>query len=108
MKLFTITLSAAALMFTFNTQAHANHTLKAADASISTEVCMAVASNKPLRLYKTLKENRLSLQKVTKNIRCNDLTLHEFATKHSAERIASNLQRYQKEYTLYSAIENVK
>lgn len=108
MKLLTITLSAAALMLTFNTEAHANHTLKAADASISTELCMAVASNKPLSLHRVLKENRLSLKKVAKNIRCNGLTLHEFATKHSAIRIANNLQRYQKEYTLYSAIENVK
>lgn len=108
MKLFTITLSAAALMLTFNTEAHENHKLKAADTSISTEVCMAVASNKPLSLHRTLRENRLSLSKVTKNIRCNGLTLHEFATKHSSVRIANNLKRYQKEYTLYSAIENVK
>lgn len=104
MKLLTTILATTTLLISANTMAHGQVKLTASDQSPSTQICMAVASNKPINLIKVLKENQITMKTATKKIRCNELTLSDFAQKYSAIKIVNNLKRYEQKAELYSAL----
>jgi hypothetical protein len=94
-----ITLSASA-----SASAHQTQKLVSADKSRTTEICMAVASNKPVKLYHTLRNNRLTISKANKAVRCNDMTLAQFGEKYNATKTVAHLQRHQVKSQLYTAL----
>ena len=104
MKLFTTILATTTLLISANTMAHPQVKLEATDQSPATQICMAVASNKPINLLKVLKDNQMTMKTAVKKVRCNELTLGDFAQKHSAIKIANNLKRYEQKTELFSAL----
>jgi len=94
----------AASVITLSASASAHQKLVAADGSVTTEVCMAVASNKPIKLAKALRNNRLNISKANKGIRCNNMSLAEFGEKHNAVKTVARLQRQPVKTELYTSL----
>lgn len=63
----------------------------AADNTPGTQLCMAVTSNKPLNLHLTMKDMRISKHTVEKKLRCNEMSVAEFASNYGFERTAGYL-----------------
>ncbi len=50
----------------------------ASNSSISTKLCIAIASNKPLQLHQALKEYRVSRSLIKNKLKCNQMPSSEF------------------------------
>lgn len=66
-------------------------TFEAADNSPGTELCMAVASNKPLTIQRTLKENHMPKQRMMNVLKCNDMSVGKFVAEYGLTRSANML-----------------
>lgn len=64
---------------------------EAADSSPGTELCMAVASNKPLTIQRTLKENNIPKQRMVNVLKCNDMSVGKFVSEFGLSRSAGML-----------------
>jgi hypothetical protein len=104
MNLLTTVIAASIITLSASASAHQTHKLVAADGNATTEVCMAVASNKPIKLVKALRNNRLNITNANRGIRCNGMTLAEFGEKHHAVKTVAKLQRQQVKTELYTAL----
>ncbi|PAJ73758.1 hypothetical protein CJF42_14015 [Pseudoalteromonas sp. NBT06-2] len=104
MNLLTTIIVANVITLSANVSAHQTQKLVAADNNITTEICMAVASNKPIKLITALRNNRLNITKANKSIHCNGMTLEAFGEKHHAVNTATQLQRYQIKTELYTSL----
>lgn len=87
MKL-ALTLITATALFTANVHADNSVTFIAADAEPGTEVCMAMTTNKPLKLLKKLKEYKLQKQTVKNKLYCNNMDLGTFAATYKLNKTA--------------------
>ncbi|MFT6788150.1 MAG: hypothetical protein ACJAVX_001501 [Pseudoalteromonas rhizosphaerae] len=83
----TLLLSSAALTAT-NTEAAQ---FVAADNSPSTQICMAVSSNRPSQLYATMRDLRISKTTTTDKLRCNDMSIAKFAGTYGFNKTAKYL-----------------
>jgi len=104
MNLLTTVIAASIITLSASASAHQTQKLVATDGNATTEICMAVGSNKPIKLVKALRNNRLNITKANKGIRCNDMTLAEFGEKHHAFKTVARLQRHQVKTELYTSL----
>jgi hypothetical protein len=104
MNLLTTVIAASIITLSASASAHQTQKLIAADGNVTTEVCMAVASNKPIKLVKALRNNRLNITNANRGIRCNGMTLAEFGEKHHAVKTLVKIQRHQVKTELYTAL----
>ncbi|WP_068547370.1 DUF3718 domain-containing protein [Thalassotalea crassostreae] len=72
--------------------AQANITLNQEVALI--DVCSAAASNSRVKLIKTLEQNNLSVNAATSKIKCNNLSLIQFAKSVGADNSVKYLNKY--------------
>ncbi|WP_249314942.1 DUF3718 domain-containing protein [Pseudoalteromonas sp. S1727] len=63
----------------------------AADNTPGTQICMAVASNKPIKLYLAMKEFRMNKSKTASKLQCNNMSMAEFTGTYGFDRTASRL-----------------
>lgn len=77
MKVLATALIGATLIASVNVSAQTKFV--AADSSKGTELCLAFASNKPLKLQKALTQNRLRKFQIDEELTCNDMSLAKFA-----------------------------
>lgn len=83
----TLLLGTAALTST-NTEAAQ---FVAADNSPGTQICMAVASNKPIKLSMTMRELRVNKKVATDKLSCNNMSMENFAGTYGFNRTAKLL-----------------
>lgn len=84
MKLLATTLISATLLVSAN--ASADTQFVAADNSPGTKLCMAFASNSPLKMNKALKRYRVNKFTIDDKLQCNDLSLAKFASSYGLNR----------------------
>ncbi|MCF6434076.1 MULTISPECIES: DUF3718 domain-containing protein [Pseudoalteromonas] len=85
--LCTITLLSGLLV----TTAHAKQFV-AADDSLATELCMAIASNHSLSLRKTMAEHHVSTNVMQNRLACNGQSTTKFASIHRLNNTAKLLR----------------
>ena len=86
--LCTTLLLGTAAMTTTTTQAAQ---FVAADNNPGTQVCMAVVSNRPMKVYSTMKDLRLNKNTIADKLQCNDMSMSEFAGTYGFNRTAKYL-----------------
>lgn len=86
--LCTTLLLGTAAMTTTNTQAAE---FVAADNSPSTQLCMAVVSNRPIQLYLTMKELRINKNITADKLHCNNMNMTQFADTYGFNKTAKYL-----------------
>lgn len=57
------------------------------------ETCIAVKSNKPLKLRTELKEYRLTVDTIREKLVCNGESVYQFALTHNANRTAGMINK---------------
>lgn len=60
------------------------------------EVCTHTKNDQPGKLFKTLREYRISKQSAVDKVMCNKQQLLTFARNHNANRVVSMLQPYER------------
>lgn len=86
------TLLLATSTFAANANANANATeFTAADNTIGTKLCMAVAKDNKSNLLNTMKNVRISKNTMTNKLMCNDLSVAKFAATYGLENSAKLL-----------------
>ncbi|CAM3989201.1 DUF3718 domain-containing protein [Pseudoalteromonas byunsanensis] len=63
----------------------------AADDSLATDLCMAIASNHTLSLRKTMDEHHVSVRVMQNKLTCNGLSTTKFTSKHELSNTAKLL-----------------
>lgn len=63
----------------------------AADNSVGTQACMAIASNKPLNVIGTMRDLRLSKRVMTEKLFCNDMPTNKFVSTYGLHNSAKYL-----------------
>ncbi len=63
----------------------------AADNSVGTQACMAIASNKPLNVIGTMRDLRLNKRVMTEKLLCNDMPTIKFASTYGFHNSAKYL-----------------
>jgi len=63
----------------------------AADTSVATQLCMAVASNHKLTLRKEIREHNISRPILANRLACNDMPISTFASRYNLENSANFL-----------------
>lgn len=61
------------------------------DSSADSSLCAAIAKDRPLLIQKRLREARLTKDKAKRVLRCNGLSLSEFAYKHNSSKTIAKL-----------------
>lgn len=91
----TLTTLGATLLLatsTFAANANANATeFTAADNTIGTQLCMAVAKDNKLVLKNAMAKVRISKYTMTKKLTCNDLSVENFAATYGLVQSARHL-----------------
>ena len=64
---------------------------EAADNSVGTQACMAIASNKPLNVIGTMRDLRLSKRVMTEKLFCNDMPTNKFVSTYGLHNSAKYL-----------------
>ncbi|MFC3031410.1 DUF3718 domain-containing protein [Pseudoalteromonas fenneropenaei] len=90
MKTLATLLTAGSLLCLTATNVAAQEFI-AADDSVATRVCMAVASNRPLNLRLEMKEVGMRTVTVQKKLHCNEMPVAEFASVYNLNRTANFL-----------------
>ncbi|MAD90754.1 MAG: hypothetical protein CMK64_13720 [Pseudoalteromonas sp.] len=86
------TLGATLLLATSTFAANANATeFMAADNTIGTQLCMAVAKDNRRVLNNTMEKIRISKYTMTKKLTCNDLSVENFAATYGLVQSARHL-----------------
>ena len=75
----------------FNSSAASAQKFVATNNSPTTQLCMAVTTNKPLRVNKTLKFNRITKNIALKKVQCNGEPITDFAYRYGFDRAAKFL-----------------
>lgn len=83
----TLILGAASLTATTTQAAQ----FVAADNSPGTQVCMAVISNKPIKLSTTMRDVRMSKRIAVTKLHCNEMPLNQFAGTYGFNKTAKYL-----------------
>jgi len=104
MKLLTTIVATSLVTLSAGTYAQQAQKLVAADRSITTDICMAVATNKRVNLLVALRKGHLSLKTANKSVTCNGLNLAAFAEKYHATKTLAYLQRGKKNAGQYSSL----
>lgn len=89
----TLTVIGATLLITtagFTSQANATEFV-AADESIGTQICMAIASNKRTTLKNTMASHKVTHYTIKNKLTCNDMSVATFANTYNLNRTASQL-----------------
>jgi len=77
--------------------------IKAADNSVSTEICVAAAKGKLMKFNQTVSESRLSMQRIADVVSCNGVDIATFAQEQGANKIAKKLNSHRTQQTQYIA-----
>jgi len=85
--LFTTVILGASLTCTPSQAA----SFSAADNSLGTKLCMAVTANKPIKLHLAMKDARVSRYTLSNKLRCNDMSMAQFAGTYGFDKSASYL-----------------
>jgi hypothetical protein len=78
----TLTLITSTVMLLTSTGALANKFV-AADNTAQTQLCLAIASNHQLTIYKTIRQFNTRKTLLSKKLECNDMSVAEFASKYN-------------------------
>lgn len=85
MKL-SVTIAAAALITSLNVNAESNYTFVAADNHPGTQLCMAMTTNKAMKMNNALKLHRLNKRHVVNTLECNNMSLDKFASVYNLDK----------------------
>lgn len=86
------TLGATLILATSTFAANANATeFTAADNTIGTQLCMAVAKDNKTSLRNTMQKLRVNKHVMTEKLMCNDLTVEKFAATYALTNSAKHL-----------------
>ncbi len=102
MKTLKIIALTSLMALSTNLIAHPSVKLTAKNSSLATDICMAVVSNKPVKLAKLLNRVNMTKARANKNIRCNGFTLTEFGAQHAAHKTVARLKQSNKANELYT------
>lgn len=89
MKVLAAALISTTLFASVN--ASADTQFFAADNSPGTALCMAMTTNKPLKLHRELKETYLKKHSLADKLTCNDMSLAKFANTYGLNRTGKYL-----------------
>ncbi len=84
MKNFGKTIALVGMTTLFASAAIASPQIEAADSSLTSNICVAVASGDKWKLHKQLKASPLDKQFVANEMTCNGLSVADFADQYSA------------------------
>ena len=84
-KVICFTATTIACLASFTSEAHAKKFV-AADSSPSSQLCMAVASNKPINLIKRINDYSMTRKSVSKVVKCNSMPIASFAKVYELDR----------------------
>ena len=90
MKKLTVAVLTIAALGAFNVNAAQ---FSGSDNSVETQICLAVASDSKGKLHRAVRQSQQSMSYIAQSVKCNGMSLSQFAAEHGASDISKQLVR---------------